>query len=159
MKAVLKAGPAQISSWIGRRGVHPSKNLSCTGHRKEDEDCSCRQQALPQRTQSYLQATCLMVQSFGARASGPATHLLRSKWQRDIGTPTSLPSWKPAFQFPAQPASKLEAPQVHFQSQEEEQTALLRSDIAKPSSDSFSISEAIAHSRLCHSLLPLPNIS
>lgn len=95
-----------------------------------------------------------MVRSFGAGAS--ATHLLRAKRQRDTGTPTSLPAWKPVFQFPAQPANKLEAPQVHFQSQEEEQTALLRSDIAKPSSDSFSISEAMAHSRLCYSLSPPP---
>lgn len=96
---------------------------------------------------TFRQAICPTAWSFEAKAS--ATHLLRSKLQRDTGTPTSLPSWKPAFQFPAQPASKLEAPHIHFQRQEEEQRALLRSDIAKPSSDSFSISEA-------HGPFPVP---
>lgn len=69
------------------------------------------------------------------------------------GLPPSLPAWKPAFWFPAQPASKHQAPQACFQSREEQETALLRPDTDEPSSDSHSIPEPTAHSRLCCSPL------
>lgn len=98
-------------------------------------------------------ASCPTPWSFKAIASDQQ-HICKDQSGRGTqGLPPSLPTWTPAFWFPAWPASKLQAPQAHFQSQEEQQTAVLRPDTGEPSSDSHSIPEAVAHSRLCRSPL------